>query len=81
MPGIHGIQRWHKHVFPQVSSHGIVPSMILPRPRLTRGVLRFAVVFGRVLEGYDIVDKVQKLPVDRAGRPDKPVVIAACGLL
>lgn len=37
------------------------------------------VVFGRVLEGYEIVDKVQNLPVNRQGRPDKPVVIADCG--
>uniref|UniRef100_A0A061RV08 Peptidyl-prolyl cis-trans isomerase n=1 Tax=Tetraselmis sp. GSL018 TaxID=582737 RepID=A0A061RV08_9CHLO len=40
------------------------------------------VVFGRVLEGYDeVVDKVQRLPVDRSGRPSKPVVIADCGVI
>jgi cyclophilin family peptidyl-prolyl cis-trans isomerase len=39
------------------------------------------VVFGRVLQGYEVVDKVQKMPVDRASKPLKPVKIADCGLL
>ncbi len=39
------------------------------------------VVFGRVLEGYEVVDKVQNLPVDKAARPGVKVAIADCGLL
>lgn len=32
------------------------------------------VVFGRVLEGLDVVDKLQNLPTDRSGRPGQRVV-------
>ncbi|KAL4452390.1 hypothetical protein ABPG75_008052 [Micractinium tetrahymenae] len=39
------------------------------------------VVFGRVLEGYDLVDRLQNVPVSRGGRPVKPVVIQNCGEL
>ncbi|PSC72104.1 photosynthetic NDH subunit of lumenal location chloroplastic [Micractinium conductrix] len=40
------------------------------------------VVFGRVLEGYDLVDRVQNVPTDRrSGRPLQRVVIADCGEL
>ncbi len=39
------------------------------------------VVFGRVLEGKELVDKLQNLPVDRGGRPEQAVVIADCGQL
>jgi peptidyl-prolyl cis-trans isomerase B (cyclophilin B) len=39
------------------------------------------VVFGKVLEGMDLVDKLQNLPVASGGRPLKPVVIADCGEL
>jgi cyclophilin family peptidyl-prolyl cis-trans isomerase len=38
-------------------------------------------VFGKVLDGYDVVDKVQNLPVDRSARPGAKVTIADCGLL
>lgn len=33
-----------------------------------------SVVFGRVLEGLDVVDKLQNVTVDRSGRPSKRVV-------
>jgi len=39
------------------------------------------VVFGKVVEGYEVVDKVQSLPVNRQGRPDKPVTITDCGIM
>lgn len=39
------------------------------------------VVFGRVLEGKELVDKLQNLPVSRGGRPEQAVVIADCGKL
>jgi cyclophilin family peptidyl-prolyl cis-trans isomerase len=38
-------------------------------------------VFGKVVEGYEVVDKVQNLPVDRSARPGVKVTIADCGLL
>ena len=41
----------------------------------------FAVVFGRVLEGYDIVDKIQNMKVDRSAKPAQPITIADCGKL
>eukprot|EP00195_Chlamydomonas_chlamydogama_P005662 CAMPEP_0202899880 /NCGR_PEP_ID=MMETSP1392-20130828/9142_1 /ASSEMBLY_ACC=CAM_ASM_000868 /TAXON_ID=225041 /ORGANISM="Chlamydomonas chlamydogama, Strain SAG 11-48b" /LENGTH=247 /DNA_ID=CAMNT_0049586175 /DNA_START=20 /DNA_END=763 /DNA_ORIENTATION=- len=39
------------------------------------------VVFGRVLEGQEIVDKLQNVQVGPGGRPARPVVIKDCGLL
>ena len=39
------------------------------------------VVFGRVLEGFDLVDRLQHVEVGRSNRPLRPVVIADCGLL
>jgi cyclophilin family peptidyl-prolyl cis-trans isomerase len=38
-------------------------------------------VFGRVLEGLDVVDKLQNLAVDKGGRPGQRVVIDDCGIL
>lgn len=40
-----------------------------------------AVVFGRVVEGYDVVDKVQRLQTNGAGRPVRPVRIVDSGVL
>ena len=40
-----------------------------------------AVVFGRVLEGYDVVDTIQNLPVNRSGRPAKNVTVTDSGTL
>ncbi|KAF7717351.1 Peptidyl-prolyl cis-trans isomerase B [Penicillium ucsense] len=39
------------------------------------------VVFGEVLEGYDIVDKIQNVPKARGDKPEKPVTIAKSGEL
>ena len=39
------------------------------------------VVFGEVLEGYDIVDKIQNVPKGRGDKPEKPVTIAKSGEL
>jgi len=39
------------------------------------------VVFGRVLEGMDVVDKLQNLATNRAGKPAQAVVIEDCGAL
>lgn len=39
------------------------------------------VVFGRVLDGMDVVDKLQNVQVDRSGRPAQKVVIEDCGIL
>ncbi|VUC37823.1 unnamed protein product [Clonostachys rosea] len=39
------------------------------------------VVFGEVLEGYDIVDKIQKVETSRGDKPAKPVKIAKSGEL
>lgn len=40
-----------------------------------------AVVFGRVIEGLEVVDKLQNVAADRAGRPAEKVVIEDCGVL
>ena len=39
------------------------------------------VVFGRVLEGYDLCEKLQYVQTNRQGRPAQPVTIADCGTL
>ncbi|CAG9999921.1 unnamed protein product [Clonostachys byssicola] len=39
------------------------------------------VVFGEVLEGYEIVDKIQKVETSRGDKPAKPVTIAKSGEL
>jgi cyclophilin family peptidyl-prolyl cis-trans isomerase len=39
------------------------------------------VVFGRVVQGLDVVDKLQNVAVDRSGRPGQRVVIEDCGVL
>mmetsp|Transcript_3856 Transcript_3856/g.6740 ORF Transcript_3856/g.6740 Transcript_3856/m.6740 type:complete len:221 (-) Transcript_3856:1476-2138(-) len=38
-------------------------------------------VFGKVLEGYDVVQKIENTPTDRSDRPKKDVIIASCGAL
>ena len=39
------------------------------------------VVFGKVLEGMELVNKLQYAQVDRFSRPVEPVSIRDCGLL
>ncbi|KAG5723860.1 hypothetical protein E4T56_gene9834 [Termitomyces sp. T112] len=39
------------------------------------------VVFGRVIRGFDIVQKISTMPVDGKSRPLTPVVISNCGEL
>jgi peptidyl-prolyl cis-trans isomerase B (cyclophilin B) len=39
------------------------------------------VVFGEVLEGYDIVDKIQNVPKGRGDKPEKAVTIVKSGEL
>lgn len=39
------------------------------------------VVFGKVLSGLEIVDKIERLQTDRADRPTEAVVIKDCGAL
>ena len=38
-------------------------------------------VFGRVLRGLDVVEKIAEVPVDEKDRPRVPVAIANCGEL
>jgi cyclophilin family peptidyl-prolyl cis-trans isomerase len=39
------------------------------------------VVFGKVIEGMDIVYAIEKTPTDGSDRPLTPVVVADCGQL
>ena len=39
------------------------------------------VVFGEVLEGYDIVEQIENVPKGRMDRPTEPVVIVKSGEL
>lgn len=39
------------------------------------------VVFGKVLEGYEVVTKLENLPVGGGGRPAQRVAISDCGIL
>lgn len=40
------------------------------------------VVFGTILEGQDVLKKIESLPVQRgSNRPLEPVIVADCGVL
>jgi len=39
------------------------------------------VVFGKVLEGMNVVKKIEESKTDRSDRPEKPVVIANSGTI
>ncbi|KAL0214500.1 hypothetical protein P9112_006684 [Eukaryota sp. TZLM1-RC] len=39
------------------------------------------VVFGRVVEGMDVVRKIEKTPVMQGSKPVKPITIKDCGVL
>lgn len=39
------------------------------------------VVFGRVVHGYDIVQRIEKEPVDERSKPLSTVMVANCGEL
>jgi peptidyl-prolyl cis-trans isomerase B (cyclophilin B) len=39
------------------------------------------VVFGKVMEGMDVVSKIENTPRSPSDRPNVPVVIAKCGTL
>lgn len=39
------------------------------------------VIFGRVVSGFDIIDKIERLEVDSKSRPLKKVIIKECGQL
>jgi len=39
------------------------------------------VVFGEVLEGYDVVEKIERVPKGSGDRPKKPVTIVKSGEL
>ena len=39
------------------------------------------VVFGRVIRGYDVVQRIAQVPTDEKDRPRSPVVIANSGEL
>lgn len=38
-------------------------------------------MFGKVLEGYEVVDAIQNVPKARGDKPLKPVIIAKAGEL
>ena len=39
------------------------------------------VVFGRVIEGMDVIRKIEALETDNDDHPVKPVIIAKCGVI
>eukprot|EP01023_Acetabularia_acetabulum_P023545 TRINITY_DN2298_c0_g1_i1.p1 TRINITY_DN2298_c0_g1~~TRINITY_DN2298_c0_g1_i1.p1 ORF type:complete len:267 (+),score=46.67 TRINITY_DN2298_c0_g1_i1:98-802(+) len=39
------------------------------------------VVFGKVVEGMDVVDRIQNVQVDRSAKPLQPVIIQDCGII
>lgn len=39
------------------------------------------VVFGRVIRGYEVVERIAEVPTDEKDRPRLPVVISNCGEL
>ena len=39
------------------------------------------IVIGRVIYGYDFVEKIEKNPTDKGKKPIKPVTILSCGEL
>ena len=38
-------------------------------------------MFGEVVDGYDVVEKIEQTPTDRRDGPTKPVAIADAGEL
>lgn len=38
-------------------------------------------VFGEVIDGYNIVEKVEQTPKDSSDKPKKPITIAKSGAL
>ncbi len=77
-------------LFP-ISSHAhthtcILPSSLLPPLSSSLGMQTpwlngKHVVFGKVIEGQAVVDKLQNVQVGGGARPSKPVIVADCGLL
>jgi cyclophilin family peptidyl-prolyl cis-trans isomerase len=59
----------------------VLPYAVLTCADLCCALLCCAVVFGRVLEGLDVVDKLQNLAVDRSGRPGQKVVSVGATVL
>ena len=53
----------------------------IPPPPLAPPPLPAAVVFGRVVEGMDLVDRISRLSCDATGTPLQKAVIHQCGLL
>lgn len=47
----------------------------------THGTSGKHVVFGRVVRGYDIIQRIVEVPVDEKDRPKLPVAVANCGEL
>ncbi len=39
------------------------------------------VVFGKVVDGLDVLDKIEGTPCDRSDKPKTPIVVADCGQL
>lgn len=48
----------------------------VPTPRIGKHV-----VFGRVIRGFEIVERIVQVPTDEKDRPRAPVVISNCGEL
>jgi cyclophilin family peptidyl-prolyl cis-trans isomerase len=39
------------------------------------------VVFGRVIDGLDVIEKIENVPVSTTDRPFQPVKIEKCGII
>ncbi|TBU25187.1 cyclophilin-like domain-containing protein [Dichomitus squalens] len=66
---------------PSLAPAWTLPAYFMPNALCVRPPTGKHVVFGRVIRGYDVVERIADVPTDEKDRPRAPVVIANSGEL